>query len=73
MRISTGRGAELQQHARDLVRKVRTRPDRATQNEQLRIYRCDDRRGRKSSQPRRLVDHVRGKRIPRLRSLKDLL
>ena len=63
---------KLQQHARDLVRKVRTRPDRATQNEQLRIYCCDDRRGCKSSQPRSLVDHVRGKRISCLRSLKDL-
>ena len=63
---------ELQQHARDLVRKIRTRSDRAAQNEQLRIHCCDDRRGRKSGQPRRLVDHVRGNRIARLRSLKDL-
>ena len=64
--------SELQQHARDLVRKVWTRTNRATQNEQLRIYSRDDRRGCKSSEPRSLVDHVRGKRVSRLRSLKDL-
>ena len=63
---------QLQQHARDLVRKVRTRPDRASQHEQLRVYCCDDRRGCKSSQPRSLVDYARGKQISRLRSLKDL-
>src|SRR5262249_11792069 len=48
------------------------RSDRAAQNEQLRIYCCDDCRGRKTSQPRRLVDHARGKRIASLGSLKDL-
>ena len=63
---------QLQQHARDLVRKVRTRPDRASQHEQLRVYCCDDRRGCKSSQPRRLVDYTCGKQISRLRSVKDL-
>src|SRR5689334_2229254 len=63
---------ELQQHPRNLVRKVRPRPHRTTQNEQLRIYRCDDRRGCKTRQPRRLVDHASGKRIARLRALKDL-
>src|SRR5258707_15024552 len=57
--------SELQQHARDLVREVWARTNRATQNEQLRIYSCDDRRGCKSSEPRSLVDHVRGKRVSR--------
>ena len=64
---------ELQQHACDLVGKIRTRSDRAAQNEQLRVNCCDDRRGRKSSQARRLVDHARGNRIIAcLRSLEDL-
>ena len=63
---------ELQQNACDLVGKIRTRSDRATQNEQLRIHCCDDRRGRKSSEPRRLVNHVRGNRIAFLRALKNL-
>ena len=51
---------ELQQHARHLVRKIRTRSDRATQNEELRIHSCDDRRSGKSSQPRRLHDEIFG-------------
>jgi hypothetical protein len=64
--------SKLRQHSRDLVRKVRTRSDRATQNEQVRIYGCEDRRGRKGRQPRRLVDYARSMRISRLRSLEDL-
>ena len=39
---------ELQQQARDLVRKIRARADRAAENEQFRIHRCDDRCGGKA-------------------------
>src|SRR5262245_34378504 len=63
---------ELQQYARDLVRKIGTPSDRAAQHEQLRIYCRNDRRGRETNQPRCLIDDGRGKRIARLRSLEDL-
>ena len=64
--------SNLRQHARDLVRKVRTRSDRTTQNEHVRIHGCENRRGCNTRQPCRLVDHARSKGVSRLRSLKHL-
>src|SRR5262245_76265 len=63
---------DLQQYARDLVCKIGTPSDGATQNEHLRIDRRNDRRGRKGEQPGGLIDDTHGKRIARLCSLEDL-
>ena len=72
VRISTGRGASRNSTRATLSAKSGRAPTEPPRTMQLRIHRCDDCRGRKPGQPRRLLDHARGQRIARLRSLEDL-